>query len=558
MNELQSSSTSHSVHERATTQFKERREGAVRESDEERRAAGLEAVMDAMLVPVPTPEGMTSREIVRRAIEFDRPPRVPYSFMRPLLSDFFESAVLPVFGGPQRAVAKPPDAQLGDVYHDEWGVGWEVTTRSWDHAIEFPLADLSALDRYEFPDVAAAERYDWMTPHLAHAREAGKYVVAFDSIKLFELVRSLLGFEETMLAPYTQPEAYDELLGRLTDLTIEVMDHFARSGAVDGFMTWQDFGLQTTLQMKPETFRKVYLPHYARVVDAAHERGMQYIWHNCGQILDMLPDMIEIGTDVVQLDQPRLMGHDVLAERFGGKICFWNTVDIQWSAATAGVSADAIRREIQEMIERLQSASKEAVAAMDRPSASTSKPARSYSRDGGASGVVPEEMRCAAPAVALGSTQKMTGFPVKTAEEFSKEAQVPLAPPADSLSRKFYLLAHCLKSGRGALNHIMATLTVEGRLPAPNQIETLLALDDLQQLPPAPAAAGAGVDAESHDLTGDEEDDCDMPRMYSDGEDGDDNHGPGGDATRSGRHPTRRATTGEVCSGWGTSRHPDH
>ena len=315
----------------------------------EAREARLQAVVGALLAPAPTPDGITSREIVRRAIAFEHPPRVPYSFISPLQSDFFESAVLRAFGGPQGFRAKPPDAKLGDVYHDEWGIGWEVTTRSWDHAIEFPLADLSALDAFEFPDTGGAERYDWMEPHLARAREAGKYIVAFDPINLFEQIRSLMGFEEAMLAPFTQPDAFGELLGRLTDLAIEAMDHFARIGPADGFMTWQDFGLQTTLQMKPETFREVYLPHYARVIDAAHERGMHYIWHNCGQIFDMLPEMIEIGTDVVQLDQPRLMGHELLAERFGGKICFWNTVDIQWSAAN-GVTDDAIRAEIREMM----------------------------------------------------------------------------------------------------------------------------------------------------------------------------------------------------------------
>jgi hypothetical protein len=59
--------------------------------------------------------------------------------------------------------------------------------------------------------------------------------------------------------------------------------------------------------------------------------------------------MIEIGVDVVQLDQPRLMGHQKLADEFGGKICFWNTVDIQWSTS-GGVTADDLRAEVAEMV----------------------------------------------------------------------------------------------------------------------------------------------------------------------------------------------------------------
>jgi hypothetical protein len=308
----------------------------------------LDSLTEKLLAPVPTPAGMTSREIVRRAIEFAGPPRVPYSFLSPLQTDFFfEATVLSVVRGGRGG--RPSGAELGEVYHDAWGIGWEVTKRHWDHAIDHPLKDLSALDQYRFPDVAALERFSWLAPYLERAREAGKYVVGWDPIGMYEQMRSLMGFEDLMVAPYTQPDGLAALLDRLTDLTIEIIDHFARMGGVDGFMTWQDFGLQTTLQMNVETFREFYKPRFARTVEAAHDRGMHYIFHNCGQILDMLPDMIEIGVDVVQLDQPRLMGYRHLADSFGGRICFWNTVDIQWSTGEAATEA-GIHAEVKEMM----------------------------------------------------------------------------------------------------------------------------------------------------------------------------------------------------------------
>ena len=101
--------------------------------------------------------------------------------------------------------------------------------------------------------------------------------------------------------------------------------------------------------MKAETFREFYRPAYDRIIQTAHDCSLHYIWHNCGQIVDMIPDMIEMGVDVLQLDQPRMMGHDFLTEKFGGKICFWNTVDIQWSTAPER-SDEEIRGEILAMI----------------------------------------------------------------------------------------------------------------------------------------------------------------------------------------------------------------
>jgi hypothetical protein len=305
-----------------------------------------ELLMERLLEPQPTPPGMTSREIVRRTIEFDDPPRIPYSFMVPLKTDFFETGFLEWLERGQNESASKP--KLGDTRYDEWGIGWEVTTRWWDHSIHHPLENLGELPRYRFPDVADPERFTWMAPHLKRACEAGKYVVGSNPIGMYERMRHLLGFEELMVAPYTQPEGLEALLDHLTDLTIAVMDQWVRVGPVDAFMSAEDFGLQTTLQMKIDTFRKFYKPHYARLVEACHRKGMRYIWHNCGQILDMIPDMIEIGVDAVQLDQPRLMGYKRLTDEFGGKICFWNTLDIQWSTQ-ASVTAEEVRAEVAKM-----------------------------------------------------------------------------------------------------------------------------------------------------------------------------------------------------------------
>ncbi len=321
--------------------------------------SALQQVLDLYLQPTPVPTGMTSKELVFKAIEFDNPPRIPYSFITPLASDFFETAAVPRFL--ELMAPDSPAANLwateknkkqrlkGERYYDEWGVGWETTKRLWDHAFDSPLQNLENLKDYRFPDVAAPEKFDALQPFVGQARKAEKYIVGFDPILMFERMRALLGFEELMVAPYTQPEGLQALMDRLADLEIAVIEQWARIGNVDAYMTWDDWGLQTTLQMNPETFRQFFKPRYARIVEAAHSHGMHYIWHNCGHIVDMIEDMIEIGVDAVQLDQPRLMGHRELAGRFGGRLCFWNTVDIQWSTMEH-LPKNEIRREVADMV----------------------------------------------------------------------------------------------------------------------------------------------------------------------------------------------------------------
>jgi hypothetical protein len=303
------------------------------------------SILEPYLRPVPTPPGFTSREVVRRAIEFDDPPRVPYSFIEPLESDFVELSVVTA------ANASVPNLPKGELAFDDWGVGWRGSGRLWGHAEVCPLADLSALEGYRFPEVMPPERLALMKALTEAGNKAGKYVVGADPIGSYERLRGLMGFDNLMVSLYTERQRFEELLDKLTDMTIDVLHAYAEMGGMHAFMTWEDWGLQTTLQIRPAQWREVFKPRYARIVEETRRAGMHYLFHCCGYIMDIIPDMIEIGMDVLQLDQPRLMGVERLASEFGGKICFWNTVDIQWSPVS-GVSLEEVRAEAKQMVEQ--------------------------------------------------------------------------------------------------------------------------------------------------------------------------------------------------------------
>jgi uroporphyrinogen-III decarboxylase len=97
----------------------------------------------------------------------------------------------------------------------------------------------------------------------------------------------------------------------------------------DGIIAIEDLGLQDRLIIAPALWREIYKPRMRRIVEATHRRGMHFMSHTCGQILDLIEDYIEIGVDVVQIDQQDNMGIDALASRYAGRICFFCPVDIQ-------------------------------------------------------------------------------------------------------------------------------------------------------------------------------------------------------------------------------------
>ena len=184
----------------------------------------LVSVFQAYLEPVPTPPGFTSREIVRRAIERDDPPRIPYSFVDPFESDIAEVSYLPLFS----SVGYVPK---DEIKFDEWGVGWRGTGRFWGHADVNPLADLSALSGYRFPEAITPEGWAHVAAFVVAANRTGKYVVGADPIGSYERLRGLMGYENLMLAMYTDRERFERLLDKLADMTIEVLRGYAARAA---------------------------------------------------------------------------------------------------------------------------------------------------------------------------------------------------------------------------------------------------------------------------------------------------------------------------------------
>ena len=57
--------------------------------------------------------------------------------------------------------------------------------------------------------------------------------------------------------------------------------------------------------------------------------GFKVAYHSDGAIYEIIPDLIEIGLDVLNPVQPRSMAPDQLKQDFGENLCFWGTIDEQ-------------------------------------------------------------------------------------------------------------------------------------------------------------------------------------------------------------------------------------
>ena len=155
------------------------------------------------------------------------------------------------------------------------------------------------------------------------------------------------GFDNMLLDPYLYPDEFSELRERVMDYNIALLRKWIAAG-IDGVYISDDWGGQQTLLISPDDWRRYYKPSYARLIDVAHAAGVDVWMHSCGHITEIIPDLIEIGLDVINPIQPQAMDLGELSRRFAGKICFYGGVDVQGTLPHG--SPDDVRDEVRDLI----------------------------------------------------------------------------------------------------------------------------------------------------------------------------------------------------------------
>ena len=188
------------------------------------------------------------------------------------------------------------------------------------------LGEWDELESYQWPDLDNPERY---------CDCAGIWQKAPDKYHLggiagwgFNICRYLRKFETYLMDVAAEPEKVENLLAITTELICREIACMANAGA-DGIMVGEDWGTQDRLLINPKSWREIFQPGIAKCCRYAHSLGLQVWMHSCGYIIDIIPDLIVCGVDVLQLDQPGLLGIERLGHDFGGKVTFWCPVDIQ-------------------------------------------------------------------------------------------------------------------------------------------------------------------------------------------------------------------------------------
>ncbi len=303
---------------------------------------------------------MKSRERVKRAIHFNGADRAPISHaILPAAQLKYGQALNDILAGVHedfgwgfqtdlRREDFPPLYKAGKNY-DDFGTLWSVDQEGvCGIPVEFPFADWNDYDSYKWPEFSAgppkARQY---SGHLSgHSEE---YYARGAWITFFEQMQQLRGMENLMMdLAYKSKEVY-----RLRDDMLEFNLHWLDKWTeleYDGLHFADDWGAQNALIIDPAFWRIFFKPAYRKMFDKVKAAGMDVHFHSDGQILEIIPELIDIGVDVLNC-QAVVVGMKQLKDNYAGKICFRTDLDRQQIMPFA--KPEKVRAHIHEMFTHL-------------------------------------------------------------------------------------------------------------------------------------------------------------------------------------------------------------
>ena len=217
-------------------------------------------------------------------------------------------------------------------YTCEWGITWEWVDynggRYTDIAVH-PLADDAALATWQPPDAADDARYDG-TRDLIAAHGDAHWIVGGIPCTILEASWYLRGLERFM----TDLVANKDFAHALCD---KVVAHYRTAGlklidlGVDMLWLGDDIGSQRGMAISPATWREFFKPRMKALIDDFKSANADIIiaYHTDGDVVAVIPELIEIGIDVLNAVQPKCMDVGMLKREFGDRLSFWGTMDIQ-------------------------------------------------------------------------------------------------------------------------------------------------------------------------------------------------------------------------------------
>lgn len=235
---------------------------------------------------------------------------------------------------------------------DDWGVGRKKGSVAHFTEMVAPMSDFTIIEEFEnYPYPNPIMDYNWngLVTKVNLVKSKDLIAVALMEKTVFEMAWYLRGMENFMTDMVLDEEMACYHMDRITEIRCVLAGKYAASGC-DVLRLGDDVSTQLDMMMNPETWRKLLKPRLAKVIACAKETNpeMLIFYHGDGNLQKIIPDLIEIGVEILNPIQPECMNPVEIKNKYGNLLSFWGTVGTQRTMPFGTVAE--VKRVCHEMI----------------------------------------------------------------------------------------------------------------------------------------------------------------------------------------------------------------
>jgi uroporphyrinogen decarboxylase len=237
-----------------------------------------------------------------------------------------------------QATAEPPVLDERRRYVDRWGVERALPEEGGHYYVSQPpleaATQVSDLRAFAWPEPRL--NWDELQEQARYLRESTEKALILNlEVGFLHQTQFVRGYDRWLMDMAADPSFAGALLDFVLDIWLA--EASAMINAVGEFadivIYADDIAFQERPMVSPTTYKALIKPRQKRVFDLLQSSGMKRLYHSCGNVWSLLPDLVEMGVEAlnpIQVSAGEMGNTAELKKRWGKELTFWGGIDTHY------------------------------------------------------------------------------------------------------------------------------------------------------------------------------------------------------------------------------------
>jgi uroporphyrinogen decarboxylase len=201
--------------------------------------------------------------------------------------------------------------------------------RKWADLGEGVITDWESLEKYPWPKVEEVDFFplEYVSSHLPE----GMGLFISHAAGIFEHVSELVSFEKLCYLLYDDFELVRAICDRVGELMMRFYRQVIDLPHIHAIFPGDDMGFRTSTLISHQALRALFLPWHARFAAIAHDNGLFYFLHSCGNVYRLMPDLIDtVKIDAKHSFEDAILPVEAFLRQYGDRVGALGGLDVNY------------------------------------------------------------------------------------------------------------------------------------------------------------------------------------------------------------------------------------